>query len=254
MLAGAIGWSDNPPVLDGTALSETYTNFSNYGFVSIPSDSDMASAISSFMVGAIAIMDGSNALTRKNVTDGEMPIDAQILRVQWRYAGSILAVIPFIHFRTLMAVIVWANKAIIKDDTHLAIAKLYHTFLSQLGDGGCLLRGDEIVQALHNPQVAYGWRPSREHDGAMHVDVFEKGRDGLRAEGPFVEGWYDGSSKIRNNKSIKIGDGLGQRRRYRDVDAAEYVLRRFERRDWIIGIVVLHCSNRRTYVRRNFAI
>ncbi|EXJ77642.1 hypothetical protein A1O3_09870 [Capronia epimyces CBS 606.96] len=220
MLAGAIGWSDNPPVLGGIALSNTYTNFSNYGFTTIPSKSDMANAISSFSMGAIAIMDSSNAMTRKNVTDGETPIAAQVLRVHWSYAGAILAVIPFIHFWTLMAVIVWANKAIIKDDTPLAIAKLYFTFLSQLGDRGCLLRGEQIVQTLHNPQVVYGWRTSLEHDGAMHVDIFQKDRDGPRASGPFVEGWYDGKSKT--SKPVRSEAGLGQRRRYRDIDAADY--------------------------------
>lgn len=192
MLAGAVGWSDNPPALDGQALSETYTNFSSYGFFSSPNAADMADAISSFTMGAIAIMDGSEVMTRKNVSDSRMPVDAQILHVQWRYAGAILAVIPFIHFWTLMVVIVWANKAVIKDDSHLAIAKLYHTLLLQLGDRGCLLRGDEIVRTLHNPEVAYGWRPSHELDGVMHVDVFEKGCNGPRADEPFVEGWYDG--------------------------------------------------------------
>jgi len=159
-------------------------------------------------------------MNRKTIAKGEQPIVAQILQVTWRYAGAILGVIPFIHFLTLMIVIRWANRAIIKDDSHLAIAKLYHTFLRQTGDRGCLLQGDEIVKALNNPEVAYGWRPSGEQDGAMHVDVFERGQEPPRVEKPFVEGWYDGKSRISNTS--EVGNGVGQRRRYRDIDAAEY--------------------------------
>lgn len=220
MLAGAIGWSDNPPISDGKEEYSVYTNSSEIGFFRTPNAADMADQISSFTMGAIAVMDNSAAMYRMIVTGGHQPIAAQQLHVTWRYAGSILSVIPFLHFLALVAVISWANKAIIKDDSHLAIAKVYHTFLNQLGDRGCLLRGDEIVTLLQNPEVAYGWKTSIEHDGAMHVDIFEKGRDVPRVEKPFIEGWYDGGSKTTSTS--QPGHGLEKRTRYRDVDAAEY--------------------------------
>ncbi|KAL2430693.1 hypothetical protein ABEF95_012835 [Exophiala dermatitidis] len=194
MLAGAIGWSDNPPVLDGQALSTTYTNSSSYRFNYIPREVDMARAIASFTMGAIAIMDVEGR-ARKNVSDGEQPVDAQILHVTWEYAGTILVLIPFIHFVTLMAVIIWANKAIIKDDSLLAIAKAYHTLLLQLGDGGCLLRGEQIVRALDNPLVVYGWSRGRDEGGPMHVDVFEGDPDHLKDLDPFMEGLYGGDDR-----------------------------------------------------------
>ncbi|KIX04931.1 uncharacterized protein Z518_05802 [Rhinocladiella mackenziei CBS 650.93] len=220
MLAGAIGWSDNPPIADGKEEYALYTNSSEIGFIRTPTSSDVANMISSFTMGAISFMDDSSGMYRRIVAHGQMPITAQILHVTWKYAGSILAVIPAIHFLSLMAVIIWANKAIIKDDSHLAIAKVYHTFLEQFGDRGCLLRGDEIVKVLGNPSVVYGWRSSNEHDTSMHIDVFEKGRGIPRVEKPFVEGWYDGKS--RTPSTAEFGIELGRRKRYRDVDAAEY--------------------------------
>jgi hypothetical protein len=223
MLAGSLGWSDLPPVFNGTVEYAVYTNSSQISFAGQPIGTDMARLISEFTMGAIAIMDGSNLMYRKNVTSDEQPFVAQVLRVKWKYAGAILGVIPFIHFLTLGAVILWANKAIIKDDSHLAIAKVYHTFLSRLGDRGCLLRGDEIVALLENPHVAYGWRQSVEPDGAslMHVDVFDRGQDLLREERPFREGWYNGGSE-RRRAADESEAQPGLRRRYRDFDAAQY--------------------------------
>ncbi|OAL37313.1 hypothetical protein AYO20_03489 [Fonsecaea nubica] len=232
MLAGAIGWSDNPPTADGQEEYAVYTNSSQVGFLGAAGPLEMADLISSFTMGAIAFMDNSPAMWRKTVTSTRQPIAAQVLKVTWRYAGTILAVIPFIHFCTLVAVILWANKAIIKDDSHLAIAKVYHTLLTQLGDRGCLLRGDELVSVLGNPHVAYGWQASSESDGAMHVDVFQ----GLmRVEKVFAEGMYDGCSKVTDNSNttttttattattaVHKGQHKGLRSRYRDIDAADY--------------------------------
>ncbi|KAK6383120.1 hypothetical protein LTS17_003790 [Exophiala oligosperma] len=228
MLAGAIGWDKTAPTRLPNGTLEQYQLYQNIttvgfnGWVDQPDADTMGDIISSFTTGLIATLDaGQDQTYRKNVDDGRQPIPAQILKVTWRYAGTILAVIPFIHGCTLVTVILWANKAIIKDDSHLAIAKVYHTFLGQLGEQGCLLRGDQIVKVLANPDVAYGWRESTEQDGAMHVDVFEKGRDHPRVEKPFVEGWYDGNSKISIvTESEKVVSQ--RRRRYRDFDAADY--------------------------------
>jgi hypothetical protein len=230
MLAGAIGWNDLPPVsISGTGLDEyeLYSNISDFGFVQTPSDTDMANAISGFTMGAVAIMDASPGMARKDVSNGREPIPAQILTVQWRFAGAILAVIPFIHFWTLLAVIKWANHAIIKDESHLAIAKVYQSLLHRrLGDRGCLLRGDEMVEVLGNPSVAYGWSwnpdSAREHEGSMHVDVFEEDSShNAKVDRPFVEGWYDGESRPPAEAAPASPESW-TRRRYRDVDAADY--------------------------------
>jgi len=86
-----------------------------------------------------------------------------------------------------------------------------------------LLRGDEIVATLENPWVAYGWRPGSENEGSgnMHVDVFSRDRDVPRAERPFKEGWYNGG---RNSFTALDAPGADPvlRRRYRDIDAADY--------------------------------
>jgi len=227
MLAGAIGWDKTPPTIlpDGRQEQyQIYQNITSIGFNGAGGEPDaptMADVISSFTMGTIATLDASADLDyRKDVADGRQPIPAQILKVTWKYAGSILGLIPFIHFCTLVLVIKWANKAIIKDDSHLAIAKVYYTLIGQLGERGCLLRGDQIVELLANPDVAYGWRQSTDYEGALHVDVFERGRGAPRVEKPFLEGWYDGNSTTPS--SAESHAEMAQRRRYRDIDAADY--------------------------------
>lgn len=215
MLAGAMGWSANGPSQDGKSLYAVYTNASDVRFASTPSEKDMANKLSSFTMGAVSFMDDSTGAYRRYVASTEQPIAAQYLHVTWRYAATILAAIPFIHFWTLLAVVAWANHAIIKDDSHLAIAKVYHSFLQRLSDHGCLLKGSEIVRVLDNPKVKYGHSGSREHDGYLHVDVFEQGGSLVGSDGPFREGWYDGISEARERAEQP-------RRRYRDIDAREY--------------------------------
>ncbi|KIV88970.1 hypothetical protein PV10_08595 [Exophiala mesophila] len=215
MLAGALGWSANGPSQDGKSLYAVYTNASDVRFASTPGTKDMANKLASFTIGAVSFMDDSFAADRRYVLSAERPIAAQYLEVTWRYAAAILASIPVIHCLTLLAVVTWANHAIIKDDSHLSIAKVYHSFLQGLGDHGCLLKGHEMVQALNNPKVKYGHSGSLGHEGYFHVDVYEQGGRLVGNDGTFLEGWYDGASDVR--KRIEQ-----PRRRYRDFDAREY--------------------------------
>lgn len=222
MLAGMIGWSSAPPSSDGKSLYQTYTNNSETGFLKTPDATDVADLIAGFTMGGVALMDNSNAMSRKEITSSDRPTPAQYLHVTWRFAGSILAVIPFIHFWTLIAVIYWANRAIIKDDSHLAIAKVYHTLLKGLGDSGCLLQGEDIARVLENPLVKYGSTNSRVEGGYLHVDVLQRGGEDLHPiDGPFREGWYDGNGESQDcdHKGIQA---VPRPERYRDIDAREY--------------------------------
>lgn len=210
MLAGAMGWSETPPTAGTNSEYMTYNNSGPIGFSSTPDPDGMAQEISAFTMGAIAVMDDLTfGLPRMYIADGQRPGQAQVLHVTWRYAAAILAVIPFIHFWTLMAVIIWANKAIIKDGSLLSAAKVYYSLLKNLDGHGCMLRGDEIVTALGNPLVAYGWKSDQ--PGIGHTDVFDDA-SGMEVERAFREGWYDGTRLVRPT----------WRRGYRDIDAREY--------------------------------
>ncbi len=203
MLAGMLGWSSTPP--NGTIEYELYQEAGQIGWSSAPTLQDVLIYVSSFTAGGIATMDGktgssaSAGLSRMYVDNGRQPIQAQIMVVKWWAAGTILALVPFVHFWTLILVIFFANKVIIKDDSPLAVAKIYHSLLNKVGDQhGCMLTGDQLIEVLEQdhevPKVIYGTMDRG--NGIRHVDVFEEG-SGVKSERIFPEGNYDGSGTRR---------------------------------------------------------
>ena len=91
-----------------------------------------------------------------------------------------------------MAVVIWANKAVIKDDSHLAVAQAYHSLLRGLEEKGCMPRGDEIGKQLGHPNVIYGiTAPGQTQEDPGHIDVSDDG-SGVRPERSFKEGTFDG--------------------------------------------------------------
>ncbi|ETN38124.1 uncharacterized protein HMPREF1541_07748 [Cyphellophora europaea CBS 101466] len=191
MLAGAIGWSGD--LAQGTHQQLSYLNSSPVAFASTPTAINMSDLISRFAIGAIAAGDGTApGIGRKLVSHGQAPVDAQILQVKWAYCLPILVGLPVLQFLTLMAVIIWANKAAVRDDSHLAISKVYYSLLSRLAGHGCMLRGEEIAKELQEPEVAYGFVPPDTVGGVGHTDVFVAG-SGVLVRRAFEEGMYDGT-------------------------------------------------------------
>ncbi|KAJ9606857.1 hypothetical protein H2200_008867 [Cladophialophora chaetospira] len=213
ILAGAIGWS-------GVVQADANGNLSfstpeeQLQMVSYPVDSqwspsndytadDMAWLIMKFTAGAISAMDSVGP--RLNVT-GYGPAPAQIINVQWRFSAAILGGIPFAQGLILLAVIISAHKAIIKDTSHLSTARLLRPIVEKLGNNGCLLTGDEIAEHLGNFRVIYGVRePNVGLGGGMgvgviggedgkvrHLDILDEAEGLGYRKGRMPEGRYDG--------------------------------------------------------------
>ncbi|KKY20312.1 hypothetical protein UCRPC4_g04202 [Phaeomoniella chlamydospora] len=149
-------------------------------------------AISGFTAYGLAAYNQNGV--RQNVT-GYTPNTALQLDVEWKWALTVLAIIPFLHFLAYVAVIAWANKAIIKDDSHLSTAKLLQPIVERLGNGGCILTGDDIVKRdeFKDSRVAYGFTDmgGEGENKVMHLGViFEHPQEGYR---PVIErAWPDG--------------------------------------------------------------
>jgi hypothetical protein len=231
ILAGAIGWSGIATISAADTTSDTTSDpATSLQMVRYPPDSqwspsgaatasDMARLVMKFTTGAIAALDNNGP--RLNAT-GLTPQPAQFVNIQWRYAGAILAGIPFVQGMVWIIVIMCANKAIIKDTSHLSTARLLRPVVDRLGDSGCLLTGDEIAEKLGNFRVIYGVRDPGagggwgmdtgiEDDGRVrHVDVIEE-EEGLgRRKGRMPQGRYDGlypdgSMSALERSSSKLG-------------------------------------------------
>lgn len=202
MLSGAYGWSDNPLNQD-RYMYATYTATSEIGFSTVPTAMDVMNQIATFTISGIAAMDSDSGISREYIPDGMQPIPAQILRVKWWAAGTLLGIIPFIQFWTMLIVIALANKTIIKDDASISVARVYHSLLDKLDGKGCILDGDQLIEKLKNPRVAYAYN---EVSSTMnHVDVYEDTSQ-LKLDRCFPEGEYDGTYHAYEDDAVECRD------------------------------------------------
>lgn len=201
--AGALGYSGSS-VTDGAvpdAPSMQYVMYPPYTLWSPSGDVDasyMANKVMQFVSGAISAMD-FNSQVRVTVEHQDKPIPAQIVNVEWMWACVVLGVIPLTQAIVLCLVIGFANKAVIKDASFLATARLLRPIVDKLGNRGCLLTGDEIAEELGNPKVVYGPRMPRgtqrgqEAEVLKHIDVISEEEDIERWHGRMPAGRYDGT-------------------------------------------------------------
>jgi hypothetical protein len=170
IIAGVPGWSGSESP-NSTEEFQTYARQAPECLTSDTTSAIIESMISSFSMATVAALDEHGP--RKNITGGD-PIVANVLNLgrNWREAGALLAVIPTIHFLAMIVVLMWADKAIILDDTNLSSAKFLKPMMDRLETKGNLMRGKDIVLKLKNPKVKYGWRYI---DGnVLHADIYEE--------------------------------------------------------------------------------
>ena len=204
ILASALAWSGSSvvgDVSDPDAPLYQYVMYP-YGTLWSPLGSatafDLETAVMQFTSGAIAAMDFNNP-ERVTVDHQDEPVPAQIVNVEWKWACVVLGVIPLTQAIVLFLVIGFANKAVIKDASFLATARLLRPIVDKLGNRGCLLTGDEIAEELGNPKVVYGPRIPRgtqrgQEAGVLkHIDVISEEEDIERWHGRMPAGRYDGT-------------------------------------------------------------
>jgi hypothetical protein len=208
--AGAIGfngitWSGTGPDLQ-YVVYEYESVWSLNGYTNNdPGAAIVAQYVMAFTAEGIAATDVNGP--RINVT-GDYPTQAQVVDMEWKWAISLLAGIPGGQFLVLLAVLIWANKVIIKDESHLATARLLRPVVDKLGEKGCLLTGDEITEVLGNFKLKYGVRDPPQGGmaygglgGAVvrHVDVIEEAEGLGRPDVRMANGLYDGTSTWKLN-------------------------------------------------------
>jgi hypothetical protein len=196
IMAGAIGWTGFNHTAGDPYQYVRYSLDSWWSPVQIATIDIVAGRIMEFSTEGIAAMDFNGP--RKNVA-GYYPVPAQIVSVEWQWAGAILGVIPFIQLLGLLCIIKWANQAIIKDTSALSTARLLRPIVDKLGMKGCLLTGDEISKELSHLRVRYGFTEpdpatwSNENNGEIvrHIDILDE-QQGFGIQRQMPEGKYDG--------------------------------------------------------------
>lgn len=170
IIAGVPGWSGSESP-NSTEEFETYSRQAPECYTTDTNVEAIEAMLSTFSMAAVAALDEHGP--RKNIS-GADPVVANVLSLghNWREAGALLAVIPTIHFLAMIAVLMWADKAIILDDTFLSAAKFLKPMMDRLETKGNLMCGKDIVLRLKNPRVKYGWRYIE--GNVLHADIYEE--------------------------------------------------------------------------------
>ena len=228
IIAGAIGWTGfSIPGVSGGNLdhSDQYVVYPYGSMWAVDSNMAFGEAVvtvQNFAAAAISSMDIIGP--RANITSERQPSRALCLTVEWHWVIPLMCGIFALQCVSMLLVVLWANKALIIDDSYLSVAKLLAPMVNQLGEGGSVLKGEEIaheITALRSQagkpyKIFYGCRDlmgsgsgdgsdpntplnDRRSSGAsfygrglLRAGIFEEGGDTKpKKDRPFDDGTYD---------------------------------------------------------------
>jgi hypothetical protein len=110
-----------------------------------------------FAIGSLSGMANNNPPL---LVPGLVPILGYHLSVDWKYILALVACIAGVH-TVFVVLLLWiARPVVIVDDSNLCTARLLSGLVNRLDDGGCLLDGREIAEAIQEKgsggAVVYG--------------------------------------------------------------------------------------------------
>jgi hypothetical protein len=145
-----------------------------YGTYLDGNTSDMAWLLRTFALSTVVSADYYNPFVQDGIP-GELP--NQGVRLTLDHPEFILAILGGIggfHFLLFILAAYFANKAIVTDDSYLAIALLFQPVVEKLRGHGSLLKGKQICNALGQPEVAYGTVLKQSPTGMIkHLEISE---------------------------------------------------------------------------------
>ena len=188
--AGAIGLQGYQQYWNSTAMSQfqRFPNESTYGHF-VGDEAQMASLMRQFAIGVFVIADDIMPLINQSVT-GLLPLQGVQLSVDkpgrmWAIFITIVAS----HFVFFIVGSLLANRAIVIDDSYLAIALLLRPVTEKMANQGFLVGGEGVSLAMETMDVVYGQSlREKERDGVMGLEISE---DANRVRNPRAwEGVY----------------------------------------------------------------
>lgn len=118
---------------------------------------EVGSRMSEFAIGSVAAMAVFNPDTQ---IPGTLPILGYSLSIEWRYIIALAVCIVGVHCMLVVLMLWIARPIVITDDSNLAVARLLKGLVNPLAQGGGLLNGPEIAEAIQKgkDKVTYGVR------------------------------------------------------------------------------------------------
>ncbi|KAH9204595.1 hypothetical protein DL95DRAFT_430321 [Leptodontidium sp. 2 PMI_412] len=163
---------------------QTYPGESIYGTPQNGSSESMALLMAQFAIGAVAV----TAQFAPPITlPGNQPFIGLVLNVnEWKYVHLILGLIAGIQLMLSLVSAFVANRVVVKDNSHLAIARLLRPIVDKLGASGTIANAKEICDALgDDKKYVYGIHQTSS-ENPFHLEIGE-----LPSRRPFPKGMYD---------------------------------------------------------------
>lgn len=201
--AGAIAWTGNnrpssASIDDNVFMSEgvqsrTYFQNTTWGPGADATTEDIERLLMRCTTGAIAAFDDHGVRHDIKINDLVCPKNSQQLNVDWPYILSILGGICAIQLAALICLIVFANRAIIRDESFLSTAMLLRPVVDTIKDepGATAMNGRDIRDhpKLRYRRIRYGYKENA--DGEPHeIAVFFQGRDPSEIPAKWASGRY----------------------------------------------------------------
>jgi hypothetical protein len=188
--AGAMGWTGVERNGWDDRQTRSYTQGSKWSPAHIVSKQEVEEMLMRFTIGAIGAFDDHGI--RFNITKQYVrPIQGQQLEVDWPYILCILGSICFIQFAALCCLLLFANRAIVRDDSFFSIAMLLSPVVGRIGSVGMNMSGEEIMEhpKLKWKKIRYDYREGRDGD-PNQVDIFFEGKDSKETRKSWAPGAY----------------------------------------------------------------
>jgi hypothetical protein len=151
---------------------------------------DVEDLLARFTIGSIAAFD-DHGLFYTVQNQYTKPVQGQQLAVDWAWVLGLLGGILVIQASALIALIAFANKSIIRDESFFSLAMLLSPVINKIGREGMNLSGDEIKThpKLLWRKIRYDYREGKE--GAPNqVDIFFQGKDMSESRRSWASGVY----------------------------------------------------------------
>lgn len=188
--AGAMAWTGYVLNDWDDRSTRSYLRGSKWSPYKIITKDEVEDLLSRFTIGSIAAFDDHGL--RYNVPNQRTrPVQGQQLTVDWPWVGGLLGGICLIQFCALGALLTFANKSIIRDESFFSLAMLLSPVVNRIGKEGMNLSGEEIKNhpKLKWKRIRYDYREGQGGE-PNQVDIFFEGKDTWESRRSWASGVY----------------------------------------------------------------
>lgn len=149
---------------------QSYPSEFVYGLPQSGDPQGMGLLLAMFSMGVIAVAAQNNP---QIIVPGDQPQAGLAINVsQWKYVHLILGLTAGLQMVLFVIVAFVANRAIVKDKSHLAISRLLRPYVERLGDAGSTASGKEISGVFgREEKVIYGVESQAGGDGTQGLRI-----------------------------------------------------------------------------------